>query len=60
MYKHDRGWAVKTAHKMYDKVVALIMLRAYLLAPELVDLASDGEWDEEWECVSGGEGGECG
>lgn len=51
MYKHDHGWHVKTAHKMYGQVVTLVMLRAYLLAPELVDLASDGEWDEEWESV---------
>ncbi|PYI31846.1 hypothetical protein BP00DRAFT_456670 [Aspergillus indologenus CBS 114.80] len=40
---------VKTARKPYDKVVACVLLRAAMLAPQAVELRSDGYWDHDWE-----------
>ncbi|KAH8811262.1 heterokaryon incompatibility protein-domain-containing protein [Xylogone sp. PMI_703] len=41
--------SIKTLRKPYDLVVACVLLRAYLLAPNNFRLRSDGEWDEqEW------------
>ncbi|KAL7916849.1 heterokaryon incompatibility domain-containing protein [Trichoderma velutinum] len=38
----------KTARKSYDIVVTCTLLRAYLLAPSIVELGSDGDWDKDW------------
>ncbi|KAK0631041.1 heterokaryon incompatibility protein-domain-containing protein [Bombardia bombarda] len=46
-YKHHEF--VKTLQKPYDTPVACILLRAYHLAPDNVELWSDGRWDQkEW------------
>ncbi|KAM0263417.1 hypothetical protein ACHAQJ_001273 [Trichoderma viride] len=45
---HQRCF-VKTARKPYDLAVACVLLRAYLLAPSVVELSSDGYWDVESE-----------
>ena len=44
---------MKTAHKPYDIVVACVLLRAALLAPEQFKLSSDGFWtyEDEWGVV---------
>lgn len=41
---------MKTARKPYDIVVACVLLRAALLAPEQFKLSSDGYWayEDEW------------
>ncbi|RHZ61582.1 hypothetical protein CDV55_106888 [Aspergillus turcosus] len=39
---------VKTARKPYDDVVACILLRAAVLAPNCVSLDSDGDWEHDW------------
>ncbi|ODM18595.1 hypothetical protein SI65_05212 [Aspergillus cristatus] len=46
-------WFVKTNRRPYDKVVACVLLRAYMLAPGQFRLRSDGFWDyeDEWGVV---------
>ncbi|EAW18828.1 uncharacterized protein NFIA_087840 [Aspergillus fischeri NRRL 181] len=39
---------IKTVHKPYDEVVACILLRAAMLAPNCVSLSSDGDWEHDW------------
>ncbi|GIJ98457.1 hypothetical protein Aspvir_000574 [Aspergillus viridinutans] len=39
---------VKTAYRPYDEVVACILLRAAVLAPNCVSLSSDGDWEHDW------------
>ncbi|RAK82003.1 uncharacterized protein BO72DRAFT_482681 [Aspergillus fijiensis CBS 313.89] len=43
---------VKTARKPYDKVVACVLLRAAMLAPQAVDVSSDGYWDDDREWIA--------
>ncbi|GFF49053.1 hypothetical protein IFM46972_08708 [Aspergillus udagawae] len=42
---------VKTAYKPYDEVVACILLRAAVLAPNCVSLSSDGDWEHDWSAA---------
>ncbi|PKY07771.1 hypothetical protein P168DRAFT_313917 [Aspergillus campestris IBT 28561] len=39
------SFSVCTGGKPYDLVVGCVLLRAYLLAPGVVELRSDGRWD---------------
>jgi len=38
----------KTARKPYDLAVCLVLLSLANHAPKSVELASDGDWDQEW------------
>lgn len=38
----------KTARKPYDLTVCLVLLAIYQLAPNAMDISSDGDWDVEW------------
>ncbi|KAL5375893.1 hypothetical protein DPSP01_010888 [Paraphaeosphaeria sporulosa] len=45
----EGGCFVKTLRKPYDLVVACVLLRAFMLAPDCVEVNSDGRWtDKEW------------
>lgn len=43
----------KTAQKPYDMVVGLILLSAHQIAPDALDISSDGDWNdhEEWKPI---------
>lgn len=38
----------KTARKSYDDVVCLVLLAIHSIAPDAMDISSDGDWDAEW------------
>ena len=38
----------KTARKPYDLAVCLSLLRIKEIAPDAIELSSDGDWDIEW------------
>jgi hypothetical protein len=38
----------KTDHQPYDTVVAAILLRCHVLAPDAFVIGSDGSWGQEW------------
>jgi hypothetical protein len=39
----------KTARKGYDLIVCLALLAVHNVAPDAVEISSDGEWDGEWD-----------
>lgn len=39
---------VKTARKPYDLAVCLMLLAAFMIAPDVLLISSDGEWEDDW------------
>jgi hypothetical protein len=39
----------KTARKPYDLAVCLVLLSAFMIAPEVLEISSDGEWEGDWD-----------
>ena len=43
----DRFSFCKTARKDYDIVVALVLLSCHMHAPDVLEIRSDGHWDDD-------------
>lgn len=39
---------VKTSRKPYDLAVCLMLMAAFMVAPDVLLISSDGEWEDDW------------